>query len=96
MDNVILLLKEKKLEIKSDLLEGVININKEEHTIGNLLNRGLQQHEKISFGGYNIVHPLDKKIEIYYKLKKSDNIISVMEDVVKYYTDIFTKIKSKL
>lgn len=81
---------------ESDNLEGVMHVNNEDHTLGNLISRGLQQHEKISFAGYKMTHPMDTKIEIYYKLKKKDNLVNIVDDVIKYYTTIFNEIKKNL
>jgi len=87
----------KLLENNTDnLIEGVININNEDHTLGNIISRGMQQHENISFAGYNILHPLAKKVELHYKLKKLDNINNVIKDVVNYYSNIYTTIKSMI
>jgi DNA-directed RNA polymerase subunit L len=79
-----------------DNLEGIININNEDHTIGNLLSRGLQLHKNISFGGYRVTHPLNKQIELHYKLKNKGNINNIMKDVINTYTELFTKIKNLL
>ena len=78
---------------KQETLEGVININNEDHTLGNLISRGMQQHQNISFAGYNITHPLAKKVELHYKLKKLEDINNIIKDVINYYTDIYTNIK---
>jgi DNA-directed RNA polymerase subunit L len=76
-------------------LQGVIIINNEDHTLGNLINRGLQQHSDISFSGYNMPHPLLHKVHISFKLKK--NIIkNVIEDVVNYYITLFNEIKKQI
>ena len=76
-------------------LQGVIIINNEDHTLGNLINRGLQQHSDVSFSGYNMPHPLLHKVHINFKLKK--NIISnIIEDVVDYYISLFNEIKKQI
>jgi len=76
-------------------LQGIIIINNEDHTLGNLINRGLQQHSDISFSGYNMPHPLLNKVHINFKLKK--NIIAnVIEDVVNYYILLFNEIKKQI
>lgn len=70
--------------------EGIIIINKENHTMGNLITRGLQQHSNIEFAGYNMPHPLSNIIHIHYKINKI-NIIKAIEDVIDYYTDLFNQ-----
>ena len=57
--------------IKSDKLQGLIIVNNEDHTLGNLISRGLQLHPSISFAGYNLPHPLSKKVHFHYKLEKA-------------------------
>jgi DNA-directed RNA polymerase subunit L len=93
MNSFLKLLKDTKID---DKLEGVINVNNEGHTLGNIISRGLQQHNNISFAGYRLVHPLAKKLEILYKMKKSSKIINIIEDVINYYIEIYTQIKDKI
>ena len=77
-----------------DTLKGIVILNNEDHTFGNLISRGLQLHEDISFGGYNMSHPLVKKVNLHYKLNnKKNNIISIIDDVCNYYITLFTNIK---
>ena len=39
-------------------------INKEDHTIGNLLAHQLQLDEDVIFTGYRVPHPLEHKVEL--------------------------------
>lgn len=80
----------KELKTHTYEKEGIIIINKENHTMGNLIARGLQQHSNIEFAGYNMPHPLSNIIHIHYKINKID-IIKAIEDVVDYYTDLFNQ-----
>ena len=82
---------ENKVKMEGDLLEGIIIVNNEDHTLGNLITRGMQQHKDISFAGYNLPHPLSNKVHFNFKLKKG-TIIKVMKDVVEYYLDLFDNI----
>jgi DNA-directed RNA polymerase subunit L len=80
-------------EIDNDVIQGIVILNNEDHTVGNLISRGLQLHENISFAGYNMDHPLVKKVNIHYKLKtKKNNIINIIDDVCNYYITLFTNI----
>jgi len=92
-----LLLDEKnvsnKIKTEESNNQGIIIINNEDHTLGNLISRGLQQHENITFAGYNLPHPLAKKVHFHYKHDKNSNIKNIVEDVVNYYSDIFSQIK---
>lgn len=74
---------------------GEIQINKEDHTFGNLLTYGLQNHKNISFAGYNMPHPLEKRVVITYKLK-SGNFVDIFKNVVKDFIELFTKIDKTL
>jgi DNA-directed RNA polymerase subunit L len=52
----------------------------------------LQQHNSVEFAGYNLPHPLAKKVNIHYKLKSGASIKKVMEDVIEYYIELFEEI----
>ena len=81
--------------INENALEGMILINDEDYTLGNLISRGLQKHKKIEFASYHLPHPLDRKVIFQYKLN-SGNIKNVMKDVVDYYNELFTKLKDDI
>jgi len=81
--------------IDDNALEGMIMINDEDYTLGNLISRGLQKHKNIEFASYNLPHPLDRKVIFQYKLNKG-NIKNVMKDVVNYYIELFTKLKDDI
>ena len=72
--------------------EGLIIVNNEDHTLGNLISRGMQQHSKVKFAGYNLPHPLSKKVHFHYQLEKDGKIKKVMEDVIEYYSELFSNI----
>jgi DNA-directed RNA polymerase subunit L len=94
--NFLKMLEEDNLNnIKSDKLQGLIIVNNEDHTLGNLISRGLQLHPNISFAGYNLPHPLSKKVHFHYKLEKADNITEIIKQVVEYYSNIFSHIKKQ-
>ena len=40
----------------------IITINKEDHTLGNLLRAQLLRDEKVIFAGYKVPHPLEHKV----------------------------------
>lgn len=83
------LIDEKDLKNSED--NGIIIVNNEDHTLGNIITRGMQQHEQISFAGYNLPHPLAKKVQFHYKLVKGD-IKKVIKDVINYYEELFTNL----
>jgi len=75
--------------------QGIIIVNNEDHTLANLITRGLQTHDKISFAGYNLPHPLANKVHFHYKLKNG-NIINILEDVIEYYFELFKAIEKQI
>jgi len=83
-------------EISDDILEqhkvkGIIKIENESHTFGNLISRYIQDHPTILFGGYKIDHLLVKELTLGYKTDGND-IINVFTDIKKDMQDIFTNI----
>jgi len=75
---------------------GQIQINNEDHTLGNLLTNGLQQHKNIKFAGYNMTHPLEKRVIINYTLKSGkikETIKSVINDFIETFKEIDKKIE---
>jgi DNA-directed RNA polymerase subunit L len=87
---------EENNDINTNLLEGIIMINNEDHTLGNLISKGLQEHEDISFAGYNMPHDLIKIINIHYRLKKKGNIKEIIVDVVDYYDKFYNKLLEQI
>ena len=87
------LLQEDTKNNYDESLEGIIIVNNQDHTLGNLISRGLQQHSKISFAGYNLPHPLAKIVNFHWGLKKKGYIKPVIVDVCDYYLELFSQIK---
>ncbi len=82
-------------DINNDNIQGLITVNDLDHTLGNLITKGMQQHKHIDFAGYNLQHPLLKIIHFHYKLNKG-NIKTVLTDVCDYYIELFNDIKKTL
>jgi DNA-directed RNA polymerase subunit L len=76
--------------------EGLIIVHNEDHTLGNLISRGMQLHSKVTFAGYNLPHPLSKKVHFHYQLEKDGNIKKIMKEVVEYYSEIFSNINKEI
>lgn len=71
-------------------MEGEIIFKDENHTLGNLLSHGLQNHKDIAFSGYHMTHFLEEKIVIEYKLKNEKNKIkNIINDVIIYYIELY-------
>ena len=86
-------IKDSDIDENVEDFSGTIVVNNEDHTLGNLIARGMQKHKKINFAGYNLPHPRVAKVVFHYKHEKGTNIIKIIEDVVEYYTEIFDEIK---
>ena len=63
-----------------------------DHTLGNLIARGLQDHVDVNFASYNMPHLLDNKININYNIKKG-KIKEIINDIVQDYKKLFTSLK---
>ena len=94
LKNFIKLLVDNKSVLDNDNKKsGIIIVNNEDHTLGNIISKGMQQHKLISFAGYNLDHPLVKKVKFHYNLKKEGDIKLVINDVVDYYLELYSNIK---
>jgi DNA-directed RNA polymerase subunit L len=76
-------------------LQGELILNNMDHTIGNLLSKGLQGHSSVEFAGYNMPHPLDNNIVLSFKLKK-DTLKNITTDVVNFYKDLFQNLNKEI
>jgi DNA-directed RNA polymerase subunit L len=94
LKNFLKMIKETVTE--NDNVEGMIVVNNEDHTLGNLISRGMQMHKKILFAGYNLPHPRVNKVHFHYKHEKGADIIKIIEDVTDYYIEIFNMIKKNV
>lgn len=83
-------------EIDPSEEEGLIIVNNEDHTLGNLISRGMQKHSKVKFAGYNLPHPLANKVHFHYQLEKGGHIKKIIEDVIEYYSEIFSNISKSI
>ena len=76
-------------------IKGMISIENESHTFGNLLSKLLQDHPLILFAGYKIEHLLIKELTIGYKTDGTD-IIIILEEIINKAIYIFDEIKNKI
>jgi len=72
-------------------LSGQIEIKNEDHTIGNLITHGLQNHKNITFASYHLPHPLENRVIIEYKLK-SGKFKDVLKEVINEYIELYNKL----
>ncbi len=81
--------------IDNEHTQGMITVNDMDHTFGNLISRGMQEHKNIDFAGYNLPHPLSNIVNFHYKLNKG-KIKVVLNDVCDYYIELFNNIKKTI
>jgi DNA-directed RNA polymerase subunit L len=87
---------ETKFNLDKEQQHGVIVVNNEDHTLGNLISRGMQQHKNISIASYNVPHPKVRKVNFHFKLVKGNDIKKVLDDVVEYYIELYDEIKKQM
>jgi DNA-directed RNA polymerase subunit L len=73
-------------------IKGIITIENESHTFGNLLSRLIQDHPSILFAGYKIDHLLIKELTLGYKTDGTD-IIIILDDIITKAIEIYNEIK---
>jgi DNA-directed RNA polymerase subunit L len=76
------------------LQNGTIVIEGEQHTLGNLLSKYLQDHSDITFAGYKVGHPNVNQVDIKYICKT--NVLNVIKDVSILVQNIFENISEKV
>ncbi|KAF3392300.1 DNA-directed RNA polymerase II subunit RPB11 [Talaromyces pinophilus] len=81
---------EKKIEEKADTRTpstSIFTINKEDHSVGNLLRGRLLQNRHVTFAAYKIPHPLEHKLELRVQtdgeITPKDALIAACHDTVR-------------
>ena len=75
-------------------LKGTILIEGEQHTVGNLFSRFLQDHKDIVYAGYKVGHPNVNVVEIEYVCKTS--ILPIINDVTRLIINVFDNIENRI
>lgn len=83
------------VSIEEHYIKGIIIIENESHTFGNLITRYLQDHPNILFAGYKIDHLLVKELTIAYKTDDT-NIINIFREIELYNNNLFDNIKKNI
>lgn len=78
----------KKYDKEDILKEAQIIIDNENHTMGNLITRVIQDHPDIEFCGYNIDHLYVNELTIRYKTN-GKNIIDILDISFDYLINLF-------
>ena len=76
------------------LRSGTIIIEGEQHTLGNLISRHLQDHKDTTFCGYKVGHPNVNQVDIKYDC--DTNILNIIKDICKEIYNIYDEIKIKI
>eukprot|EP00818_Percolomonas_sp_WS_P001885 CAMPEP_0117437826 /NCGR_PEP_ID=MMETSP0759-20121206/1731_1 /TAXON_ID=63605 /ORGANISM="Percolomonas cosmopolitus, Strain WS" /LENGTH=109 /DNA_ID=CAMNT_0005229485 /DNA_START=35 /DNA_END=364 /DNA_ORIENTATION=- len=63
-------------------LSRVFKIQKETHTLGNVLKGILLQHENVNFAAYSVPHPLTEEIEMRVQVNEGE-ANDAMKDALK-------------
>ena len=71
---------------------GTIILVNEDHTFGNLITKGLQEHQNIEFAGYKLENLLIKNINIEYVTNGGKSINNIFIDVINKYIDIYDEL----
>ena len=82
----------KKIKFTSDNHVKII-LNNEDHTFGNLIARGLQDHKNIDFAGYKLDHLLIRDVTIEYVTNGSKTINEILNDVLSGYIKLYAEME---
>jgi len=84
-----------KIKFTSDN-HGKIILNNEDHTFGNLIARGLQDHKSIEFAGYKLEHLLIRDVLIEYVTNGGKSINEILKDVLLDYIKLYENIEVQI
>ena len=76
--------------------QGKIILNNEDHTIGNLIARGLQEHKNIEFAAYKLEHLLIRDLIIEYLTDGGKVINNILTDVISNYQKLFLELEKEI
>ncbi|KAI8826677.1 RBP11-like subunits of RNA polymerase [Fimicolochytrium jonesii] len=92
----------KAIEIKDTKIPNAatFHIEKEDHTLGNLLRMELLNNRKVLFAGYRMPHPLDHSIDLKVQTTPETSPLQVMQEdingVIKQISQIKRKFESEV
>ena len=78
----------KKINNDEALVEARLIIDNENHTMGNLITRVIQDHPDIEFCGYNVDHLYVNKLTLRYKTN-GKSIIDILETSINYLIKLY-------
>ncbi|MEM1675217.1 MAG: DNA-directed RNA polymerase subunit L [Desulfurococcaceae archaeon] len=80
--------------LKRNERELLIEIQGEDHTLGNLIAKEALNHSSVAYASYNIPHPLQDKLLIYISVKEGSDPVVVFKEIcfrIKDYLNEFRK-----
>lgn len=80
--------------LKKDRNEVLIEVEGEDHTLGNLVAKEAIKHPAVKNAYYSMPHPLQKKIELYILVDENSDLNTVIKEVfsnIKKYLDDFRR-----
>ena len=75
---------------------GILNILKEDHTIGNMLRMQLLQDSDVVFAGYKVPHPLENKIEVMVQTTESKDPLGAVNEGIAKLTEEMGLMQNRL
>ena len=80
--------------------ELIIEIQGEDHTLGNLIAKTAMENDKVAYATYRIPHPLSGKMEIIIVTREgydvSSVIVEVLEDIRRSLEEFAKEVERKL
>ena len=89
------LINEKFSKENIDEDSGIIVLNNEDHTLGNLITYRLQENSSINFAGYNLEHLLIKDVRIRFSIKDNKKINDILKNEIKYLINYYDNMQKK-
>lgn len=89
---------QKKLEFIKDsklAFAGTVVIQREDHTMGNLIRMGLHRHTDVVFAGYRIPHPLEAKMVVKVQTNGNQQPDETVEHVLESLKTEFEDIRQQ-
>lgn len=76
--------------------ELVLEIEGEDHTLGNMLMKEALRHPLVELATYRTPHPLRSSIEFTIVVREGADLSSVLKDVISNLRNQITEFKSKI
>mmetsp|Transcript_24760 Transcript_24760/g.34580 ORF Transcript_24760/g.34580 Transcript_24760/m.34580 type:complete len:142 (+) Transcript_24760:102-527(+) len=72
---------------------GVLNLNKEDHTLGNFIRSHLLMDKRVLFAGYRIPHPLTPLVRLKVRTTAETSPLGAINDAIKNAVNEVDKIE---